>query len=99
MNMTDGDCPICNRLMIADKNINRHHLIPICKKGGYTEQITLHTICHNKIHSVWTEVELSQYYHTVERIVGHPDIQKFVKWLANKSPTFYSKTKRSNRRR
>lgn len=94
-----GDCPICDRSMVENRYINRHHLIPKCKAGAYTDQITLHTICHNKIHSVWSETELSQYFHTVERIRGHQDIRKFIKWIANKPPDFYSKTKRSNGKR
>ena len=93
-----GDCPICGRAMINEKFINRHHLIPKSKEGKYTDQITLHSICHNKIHSIWTESELAGYYHTVERILSNPAMQTFVKWVSKKRPEFYAKTKMSNGR-
>lgn len=94
-----GLCSICSRDMIKHKFVDDHHLIPKCKNGRYTDKITIHRICHNKIHSIWAEAELANYYHTVERIREHPDIQTFVKWLSKKPPEFYSKTKMSNTRR
>ena len=93
-----GDCPMCSRPMLRDRFIDRHHLIPKSKNGKYTDQILLHRICHNKIHSTWAETELAGYYHTVERILEHEDIQKFVKWVSKKPPDFFKKTKLSNGR-
>ena len=28
-----GPCPICERDMVVGKKIDRHHLVPKCKKG------------------------------------------------------------------
>jgi len=94
-----GPCQICGRDMIKNRFVDDHHLIPKCKNGRYTDKITIHRICHSKIHSIWTESELASYYHTVERILSHPDMQTFIKWISKRPPDFYSKTKRLNTRR
>jgi hypothetical protein len=76
-----------------------HHLIPKMFKGR--EVVHLHPICHRKIHATWTERELKNRYHTVERILEHPDIQTFAAWVAGKPADFYERTEdaRSKRRR
>lgn len=91
-----GDCPICGREMIKDLFVDRHHLIPKCKNGKYTETITLHRICHTKIHSLWSESELAAHYNTVERILESEEIVKFVEWVKRRPCDFYVKTKRAN---
>jgi len=93
-----GVCVICNRPMIKDKFVNQHHLIPKAKNGKHTDKITIHSICHNKIHSIWTESELAGHYHTVERLLENPDMRKFIKWVSKKPNDFYSKTKMTNGR-
>lgn len=94
-----GDCPICQRPMLKGVFVDEHHLIPKSKNGKYTDKITVHRICHSKIHSIWTEAELANYYHTVDRILENTDMQRFVKWVKKKPVDFYAKTKFSNRRR
>ncbi len=84
--MTDI-CPLCNRPLAEP--CNRHHLVPLSKGGKNTPTILLHKICHDKIHTVLTETELKNYYHTIERLQQHPEIARFIKWLRNKPPGFY----------
>jgi hypothetical protein len=48
----------------------------------------MHRICHSKIHSVFTERELTQHYHTFERILENEEIRKFVNWVKKKNPTY-----------
>lgn len=48
----------------------------------------MHRICHNKIHAVFTERELAQYYHTAERLLEHEAIRKFVNWVRKKHPAY-----------
>ena len=79
-------CPLCNR-ELGDVNIDEHHLIPKTFKGK--ETITLHKICHRKIHATFTERELAKRYSTIESIVQHPEIQKFIAWVQKKEPWFY----------
>jgi hypothetical protein len=85
-------CPLCKRELGEDSNWNEHHLVPKCKKGKIT--VDLHKVCHNKIHSVFTEKQLEKYYHTIERILENEEIQKFVKWIFKKPVEFYVKHKK-----
>ena len=95
---TVGMCPICDREMIDGKFIDKHHLIPKSKNGKYTDTITLHRICHEKIHSIWTESELVSYYNTPARMKENADLCKFIKWVKKKPYDFFVKTKMSNAR-
>lgn len=92
-----NSCPLCGRNMINGPSIDDHHLIPKTFKG--TEKIRMHKICHTKIHTSISERELQHYYHTIERLLEHEEIQKFIKWVKNKSPEFYVKNKDTRRRR
>lgn len=75
--------------MIEGPSVNRHHLVP--KTFGGTEIVTIHRICHNKIHSVFSERELKAHYHTFERLLEHEQIRKFVTWVRRKPPEFYDR--------
>lgn len=96
-------CPICGRELIDDgKSVDKHHLIP--KTFGGKETIILHRVCHQKIHATFSERDLSKFYSTAEAILGHEEIQKFVKWVRKKDPTYYSinrdtKERKGKRRR
>src|SRR4051812_21137666 len=79
-------CPLCGRPMVPGPSVNLHHLIPRTYKG--TDTIALHRICHSKIHSVLSEKELRDYYHTIDRLRSHPEIARFIRWVARKPPTF-----------
>lgn len=92
--MSVSNCAICSRKITPKCYFDEHHLIPKSKNGKYTDKILIHRICHDKIHSVWKESELANYYHTVDRILSHPDMQKFVSWIEKKPPEFYVKTKK-----
>jgi hypothetical protein len=92
-----GCCPLCDRPMIAGSSINKHHLVPKTFSGR--ETIWLHRVCHNKIHSVFTERELLKTYHTVAQLRAHPEIDRFVSWLKNKDPEFKTSSARPRSRR
>ncbi len=92
-----GICPICRREMYDDgKSINRHHFIPKCRKGRAQEYV--HTVCHNTIHSIWTEKELEREFSDPETINANEEIQKFIKWIQKRDPLFYIKTKTNARK-
>lgn len=93
--MDNKSCPICNREMIDGVSINDHHLIPKTFKGK--ESITLHKICHRMIHANISTRELKNYYHTIERLLEHEDIIKFVKWVQTKNPEFNIRVKENKK--
>ena len=92
-----GDCPICGRKMFDDGSVNKHHLIPKCRGGK--ETFYLHMVCHQKIHSLWTDKELEEEFSDPATIKEHEEIQKFVIWLDKKTPGFYIISKESNHKK
>lgn len=92
-------CKICDRDITPNSYWDEHHLIPKSKGGKYTEKVKLHRICHEKIHSIWSEAELANTYNTVEIILSNPAMGSFVKWVRKKPPEFYVKTKINNNKR
>lgn len=92
-----GTCQICGREMIAGNSINEHHLIPKTFKGK--EKVTLHKVCHSKIHSVFTERELYNHYHTIERLREHPEMEKFIRWVEKKEPEFKARNRSTREKR
>lgn len=87
-------CLICKRPLGSAETYSRHHLIPKSKGGRHTETITIHNICHQKIHSVISESELKREYNTVDKLLTHSELQKFIKWVAKKDPDYYQSNKR-----
>lgn len=88
-------CGICGR-ELGTILVEEHHLIPKTFKGKVT--VPLHKICHQKLHTVFSERELLLYYHTFDRILENEVMQVFVKWVANKDPGFYIKSKDTKER-
>jgi hypothetical protein len=87
-------CPLCSREIPLSER-EAHHLIPKSKGGRQTE--FLHRICHRQIHALFTETELARQYQTVEALLAHPEVTRFVQWLANKPPDFHERTATSQR--
>jgi hypothetical protein len=92
-------CPLCTRELVPGASIDEHHLIPKLKGGRKGPTVMLHKVCHAKIHSVFKEGELARTYNTIEKLLEHEEIQKFVVWVAKKHPEFYESSKRNKRRR
>ncbi|MEM7585440.1 MAG: HNH endonuclease [Acidobacteriota bacterium] len=86
-------CPLCDRPLGSRRE--RHHLVPRLKGGK--ETVTLHPICHRKIHSLFTEAQLARHFSTIAALRQHPDILAFTRWLRRKPPDFYARTHRATR--
>jgi hypothetical protein len=83
--------------LIDGPSVNDHHLVPRAYRGRAT--VRMHRICHNKIHSVFSEKELADYYHTPERLLENEEIRKFVNWVRKKDPGFYDRHRAMSKRR
>lgn len=83
-----GPCPLCGRQMLEGSS-DRHHLVPACRGGKETTY--LHRVCHAKLHATFAEKQLEREYSTVEALLEHVEIKKFVGWVKKKDPEFYDK--------
>ncbi|MFS2009819.1 HNH endonuclease [Azospirillum sp. CT11-132] len=90
-------CPLCGRPMVPGASLNEHHLIP--RTYGGRETVTMHRICHAKIHAVLTEQQLRDHYHEIDALRGHPDIAAFIRWVRRKPPEFIDGHATDRRRR
>jgi hypothetical protein len=79
-------CPLCGRMMIPGRSSDEHHLLP--KSRGGREKFLVHRVCHRKIHATLSEKELARAYASWEALRAHPEIHRFIQWLANKPPEF-----------
>ena len=89
-------CPLCNRPVPASQ-ADAHHLVP--KSKGGTQTVVLHRICHRQIHAVLTETELERHYFTVDRLLAHELVARFVRWVKDKPDDFIERTRKSRRLR
>ncbi len=96
--MENNICVICGRELGNENTISKHHLIPKSKGGKNTPTILIHNICHQKIHSVFSENELRDEYNTVEKLITHEEMVKFIKWVSKKDINFYDRNKKMKRK-
>jgi hypothetical protein len=92
---TEKACLLCQRPLAYP--YNRHHLLPLSKGGRGTSTVLLHKICHDKIHSVFTEMELKRHYTTIEKLKENEEMANFIQWVIKKEPQFYDKSVRRKR--
>lgn len=92
----DVVCPLCGRL-IPETQRDEHHLVPRSKGGR--ETTPLHRICHRQIHALFTERELAEAYCTIDALIAHPELAKFVRWVRRKPDDFFERTRKSARLR
>lgn len=83
-------CQLCAR---ECSQLTRHHLIPLSRhnknrtkknfsKYDMTQQIAmLCRPCHSQVHRIFDNQELADYYHTLERLKQHSDMEKFINWV------------------
>lgn len=84
-----GDCELCGRTL----NLTRHHLIPQSRHNKSrtrrhfsrdemkSDIAMICRPCHSQIHRVFSNHELADYYHTIDRIREHSEMQKFIAWV------------------
>ena len=75
--------------------MNEHHSVP--KSMGGSEKIFMHKVCHQKIHSLFTERELAKQYHDFDVLREVPEMQKFIKWVRKQPVEFVDKNHISGR--
>ncbi|MFM9878788.1 MAG: HNH endonuclease [Burkholderiaceae bacterium] len=89
-------CALCGR-PIPHAQKDEHHLVPKSKGGRHTT--SLHRICHRQIHALLTETELAREFSTVQALLAHPEIERFVAWVKTKPVDFMERSRKSQRLR
>ena len=92
-----GPCPLCGRPLVPGPSVDDHHLVPRSKGGR--ETVTLHRICHSKIHSLFTDQELRDRYDTLDKLRVHPEVAKFIRFVRKKDPEYRGRNTPSRRKR
>ena len=99
-----GHCALCQR----EDSLTFHHLIPKTLhsnkwfKKNFTRQdmcrgIDLCRDCHGAVHRFITEKQLGREFNTLEALAAHPDVAKFVAWIAPRRPGRVRTRSRSNK--
>ena len=97
--MADPICPLCLRPIPPEAKQSLHHLVPKLKGGKGGPTVLLHQICHSEIHARFTEAELARDLSTVGKLRAHPDLQRFLPWVAKRPPAFHSRSAGGRRKR
>jgi hypothetical protein len=69
-----------------------HHPVP--KSRGGRETVPVHPICHRAIHRALSNTELARSFSTALALRSHPDLARFIAWVADKPPDFHASTRR-----
>lgn len=91
-------CPLCDRPIPPGVAQSRHHLVPRLKGGKGGETVLLHQICHLVIHATLSEAEIARDYATIAALRAHPEISRFIAWVAKRPPGFRSRLPGPRRR-
>ncbi len=82
-------CQLCER----ENVLTFHHLIPVClhsnkwfsKSYSSTELSKGNNICkfdcHVEIHKLISEKELGRNYNTIEKLMEHEQVRKYINWV------------------
>ena len=103
--MEERRCALCQRAAIP---LTRHHLIPRTvhrrprtRRNFSRDQrltvVLLCPACHNQIHGLFTESELARTYCSIEALAAHPEVARFIAWVARQPPTVDVRVRRRRR--
>jgi hypothetical protein len=85
-------CELCER----EHLLTFHHLIPKSQhknkwfKKNFTKEQMNQGIdickddCHKQIHILISEKELGKNYNTVQKLLSHKEVKKYIKWLKDR---------------
>ena len=83
-------CWLCERPL--GRRIEWHHPLP--KSRGGRGIVPLHPICHRTIHVHFNNADLARNGGCAAWLRQHPEIAKFLAWVAGKPPDFHAPTRK-----
>jgi hypothetical protein len=89
-------CGLCDREVTETNFLSFHHWIPVTLHGNkwfekkfsqeeLSQGIYLCVDCHSAVHRFISEKDLGRTYNTKQRLLGHPEIRKFCRWVSSRS--------------
>ena len=90
MSAAEELCFLCRRPL--GRRVERHHPVP--KSRGGRETVAVHPICHRAIHAALSNGELERGFASPQALRAHPELARFVAWVAGKDPDFHAPTRR-----
>ena len=83
-------CALCSRPL--GSLVEWHHRVP--RSEGGNETVPLHPICHRAIHAHVSNGELAGVFADLDALRMREDMQRFLRWIANKPADFHAPTRR-----
>jgi hypothetical protein len=83
-------CFLCGRPL--GRKVEWHHPVP--KSRGGRETVPVHPICHRAIHAALDNKALERDYASGDALRRHPELARFLAWIASKEPDFHAPTRR-----
>ena len=86
-------CALCERIVPVT---NIHHLFPKTlhrnkqiRARHEAEWLRAQTVelckpCHRQLHALISEKEMASHYHTILRLLEHPEVARFVEWVRDR---------------
>lgn len=82
-------CWLCARPLGA--RIEWHHAVP--KSRGGRIVVPVHPICHRTLHAALSNAELARLEREGTPLAQTPQIERFLRWIADKPPDFHAPTR------
>lgn len=83
-------CWLCGRAL--GRRVEWHHPVPKSRGGRVT--VPVHPLCHRTIHATLSNAQLGRDYASAAALAAHPDIARFLAWVADKPADFHVPTAR-----
>lgn len=86
-------CELCHRRVpvttvhhLFPKTLHRNKKIRACYDGGWlrAQTVDLCKPCHKQLHALISEKEMASHYHTIPRLLLHPEVARFVEWVRDR---------------
>ncbi|WP_257575380.1 HNH endonuclease [Sphingomonas sanguinis] len=82
-------CALCERPLGV--KVEWHHPVP--KSEGGRQTVPVHPICHRTIHATFSNAELARGYADFAVLRAHPEMVRFLRWIARKPADFHAPTR------
>jgi hypothetical protein len=86
-------CFLCGRAL--GRRTEWHHPIPKSRGGRGT--VPVHPVCHRAIHRALDNKALARDFASAAALREHPELARFIAWIADKPPDFHVPTRRKSR--